>query len=163
MQPSLFSRIAKFFKWFLYNPDWGHISIRSSKVLLSRCGYRCDLCPAFEENMYRGTTRYRKSISRGWAKYFGIHIAPDKIICCGCLKDGLHLDKCCPVRPCVIKNAINNCAECVLYPCGKIRSRMEYIEEVKAKWGKIPWLDRRRFIRPYESRQRLEQLRKRKT
>lgn len=110
--------------------------------------------------MYRCTTRHRKRISRGWAKYFGINIPPDKIICSGCLNDNRILDKSCPVRPCVIKNAIANCAECVFYPCGKLKSRLEYIEEVKKERPKIHWLDRRRFIRPYENRKRLEQLRR---
>ena len=45
--------------------------------LIARCGYRCDLCPAYWENIHGPEDQQRTS--DGWFKYFGFRIPPDEI------------------------------------------------------------------------------------
>lgn len=40
--------------------------------VLARCGYRCDLCPAYHDNVSSDADRQRTS--DGWHKYFGFRV-----------------------------------------------------------------------------------------
>lgn len=134
------------------------LRLRFQRAIISRCGNRCDLCPAFNENV---TSLFqRKRISEGWKKYFNMDIAPGDVECAGCLSHGKIIDRRCPVRPCVKKQNVKTCAECSHYICGKLKPRIELADEVKKEYPKIPRRDYRMFVRPYENRGRLEELRK---
>jgi hypothetical protein len=50
--------------------------------IISRCGFRCDLCLAFKPNIEKNHQNQQK-LSDGWFKYFGFRIPPDQIICDG--------------------------------------------------------------------------------
>ena len=43
--------------------------------ILMRCGYRCDLCLAYEPNVARNPSN-REKLSDGWHKYFGFRLTP---------------------------------------------------------------------------------------
>ncbi len=132
------------------------------KKILSRCGYRCDLCLAYKENIEKEYSR--EKLSDGWFKYFGFRISSDDICCEGCktsdpLEDDM-IDKNCPVRSCVISKNIDNCSECENYICDKLESRLVCYDEISREFdGKIPNKDRELFIRPYENSKRLEERR----
>jgi hypothetical protein len=128
--------------------------------ILSRCGYRCDLCLAYRPNVEADPSN-RQVLSDGWYTYFGFRIPADQIICDGCLARAPRLiDKSCPVRPCVMEKGLHNCAECPEYICPKLAERLVVYEEVATRCpGPIPEEDRRRFIGPYENRKRLDDLR----
>ena len=128
--------------------------------IVSRCGYRCDLCLAYRPNV-EAQPQNRQVLSDGWFKYFGFRIPPEQIVCDGCMAEhGRLIDQACPVRPCVISKSLENCASCSEYPCEQLLGRMVDAEEVAARTGSpIPPEDRARFIRPYENKRRLEQLR----
>jgi len=128
--------------------------------ILSRCGYRCDLCLAYKPNIEAHPENALK-LSDGWFKYFGFRIPAEKISCDGCLSTtGETLDIGCPVRPCVIARELNNCAYCPDYACEKLQERLVTIEDMQTKAGHvISKADRTHFILPYENRQRLEALR----
>jgi hypothetical protein len=130
--------------------------------ILSRCGYRCDLCLAYRPNVQANPSN-QQNLSDGWHKYFGFRIPPEKIMCDGCMADDPHLvDNACPVRPCVIERALRNCAGCADYECERLAERLVNYEDVAARFGSpIPEEDRARFIAPYENKQRLEELRAR--
>jgi len=51
--------------------------------LITRCGYRCNLCPAYKENIHSKEDQERTS--DGWFRIFGFRIPPEKILCDGCL------------------------------------------------------------------------------
>src|SRR5512139_2022666 len=79
--------------------------------LLAPCGYRCDLCPAYRENI-RGPGDQRRT-SDGWFKYYGFRIPPEQICCDGCLDarpEARRIDRDCPVRPCARVRATPTCA-----------------------------------------------------
>lgn len=125
--------------------------------ILTRCGYRCDLCLAYKENIKSFEDRER--ISDGWFKHFGFRISPENIKCDGCLtpdEENPHLnDDSCPVRKCVLEKGFENCSRCEDYICEKLESRMVD----RSDFGSISEKDYRCFVKPYESRERLEKLR----
>ena len=127
--------------------------------IVSLCGYRCDLCPAYNENTK--SISDRQKVSDGWLKYFGAKVPPEETgVCVGCLNEGKHIDAGCPVRPCALEKGVDSCAHCKEFICEKLKSRVEYIEKIMKKFGKeIPEEDCNLFIKPYESRSRLMKLR----
>ncbi len=129
-------------------------------AILSRCGFRCDLCLAYRPNVEEHPEN-RQALSDGWQRYFGFRIPPEAIVCDGCWTEhGQLLDATCPVRPCVAGRGLASCAGCDEYVCDRLRDRLVDADELAARAGApIPAADRERFIRPYENRRRLEQLR----
>lgn len=130
--------------------------------ILSRCGYRCDLCLAYRPTVEADPST-RQVLSDGWHTYFGFRILAEEIVCDGCMACGpVLIDTACPVRPCVIERGLVNCASCPDYGCEKLQQRLVTYESVVARVGApIPEKDRARFIAPYENQARLEELRAR--
>jgi len=129
------------------------------RPILTRCGYRCDLCLAYKPNVESHPSNQQK-LSDGWHKYFGFRIPPEKIICDGCMADDPTLiDQACPVRPCVIEKGLDNCSHCGQFICEKLTERLVMCEEViKRVNAEIPEDDYLCFIRPYENKKRLDEL-----
>ncbi|NIS79695.1 MAG: DUF3795 domain-containing protein [Anaerolineales bacterium] len=66
--------------------------------IVRRCGYRCDLCLAYRPNIEANPSN-QQILSDGWYRYFGFRMAPENIICYGCMSEDPQLiDKACPVR-----------------------------------------------------------------
>ena len=128
--------------------------------ILTRCGYRCDLCLAYKPNVQNNPSNQQK-LSDGWHKYFGFRLHPTQICCDGCMAaNPKSIDQSCPVRPCVIAKGLDNCAQCELYVCEKLAQRLVVYDEVKKRvYTEIPEDDYLCFIRPYENRERLDALR----
>ncbi len=125
--------------------------------ILTRCGYRCDLCLAFKPNIAKHPTD-RQKLSDGWYKYFGFRIAPADLCCDGCMSDNPKLiDTSCPVRPCALERGLDNCAQCEQYMCDKLKTRIVSLAEVRQRTGfEVPEHDYICFIRPYENTPRLD-------
>jgi hypothetical protein len=128
--------------------------------ILTRCGYRCDLCLAYRPNVEANPAN-QQTLSDGWHKYFGFRIPAEQIVCDGCMApDPLLIDQACPVRPCVIERALSTCAQCPDFGCEKLAERLVAYETIVARMGtQIPEEDRGRFIAPYENKRRLDDLR----
>jgi hypothetical protein len=128
--------------------------------ILTRCGYRCDLCLAYRPNVEKNPANQQK-LGDGWFKYFGFRLPSESILCDGCMADNPRLiDNACPVRPCVIERGLNNCAQCEDYICEKLAQRLVVGEDIRQKaGGSFPEDDYQCFIRPYENKRRLEALR----
>jgi hypothetical protein len=129
--------------------------------ILSRCGYRCDLCLAYKPNVEKNPASQQK-LSDGWYKYFGFRLPPEQIICDGCMSSDHPqlIDQACPVRPCVIEKGLDNCSQCAEYICEKLKERLVDYQEVKNRINaEIPEHDRLCFIQPYENKIRLDGLR----
>lgn len=128
--------------------------------ILSRCGYRCDLCLAYRPNIEADPSR-RQKLSDGWYTYFGIRIPPSEIVCDGCrAENGRLIDTACPVRPCVIARGLETCAQCADGGCAALSARVVTLADAQKRvsWT-IPDGDYRCFIRPYENKRRLAALR----
>jgi hypothetical protein len=128
--------------------------------ILSRCGYRCDLCLAYVPNVEANPSN-RDVLSDGWHAYFGFRIPPARVQCDGCMAEAPRLiDQACPVRPCAIARGVANCAACSEYVCERLQERLVVYEDVAAHVASsIPATDRARFIAPYENKARLDALR----
>ncbi len=128
--------------------------------ILTRCGYRCDLCLAYTPNV-TGTPSNREKLSDGWFKYFGFRLPPERILCDGCMAQNPRLiDQACPVRPCVLERGLDNCAQCEEYICARLAERLVVYEAVRERaGGSVPEDDHQCFIRPYENKRRLDALR----
>jgi hypothetical protein len=128
--------------------------------ILTRCGYRCDLCLAYKPNVVKDPSNQQK-LSDGWYKYFGFRLPAPEIFCDGCMADNPKLiDNSCPVRPCVIEKGLDNCSQCEQYICEKLAQRIVVYEDVKCRIGaEIPEDDNICFIKPYENKKRLDALR----
>jgi len=115
--------------------------------ILTRCGYRCDLCLAYRPNVASNPANQQK-LSDGWYKYFGFRLPAAEILCDGCMADDPRLiDQNCPVRPCVIARGFDNCSQCERYVCYKLTERLVVYEEVGQRVGaEIPEDDRQCFI-----------------
>jgi hypothetical protein len=128
--------------------------------ILSRCGYRCDLCLAYQPNI-AAHPENAQLLSDGWFTYFGFRIPAEKINCPGCLSDSVEtLDTGCPVRPYVTGRGLDICASCTDYACEKLIERLVTFEDMQIKAGSpIPEDDPMNFIFPYENKVRLDTLR----
>jgi len=120
--------------------------------IIARCGYRCDLCPAYKENIHGPEDLQRTS--DGWFKYYGFRIPPDRIRCDGCLDerpDARRIDKTCPIRPCAVARGVETCGHCPKCGCRRCKSRDVTRERVEKRIGSpLPPEDSRRFVLPYE-------------
>jgi hypothetical protein len=127
--------------------------------ILSYCGYRCDLCPAYYENLT--SDEDRKRVRDDWAGYYDYAVEPGEVDCKGCkagLRDG---NPDCKVRPCAMAKGLAICSECTEFGCDKIRKQWEAIRPIAAKHGRsMSPEDYERYIRPYLSEERLRNLRK---
>lgn len=131
------------------------------KEILTKCGYRCDLCLAYKENIEKEDNR--KILSDGWYKYFGFRIEPEDIMCEGCVScdNPKLIDNNCPVRPCVISKGLENCAYCTEYICDKLLERIvDYDEKINFDHHNIPTEDYENIVKPYESKKRLNEIRR---
>lgn len=127
--------------------------------VLSRCGNRCDLCPAYKPNI-EAHPENRQKLSDGWLKYYDVSIPADEISCAGCMTDGPRLSEDCPVRSCVLEKGFDNCAECDEYICEKLKPRIVIYEDIKQQISEdISEDDYRCFIQPYENKLRLDSIR----
>lgn len=128
--------------------------------ILTKCGYRCDLCLAYKPNLEKHPEN-RQILSDGWHTYFGFRIPAENIYCDGCLSmDGRQIDSSCPVRPCVIEREISNCAFCDEYICEKLETRIVSFQDIQERFEQpIPDADRAQFIKPYENKKRLKKIR----
>jgi hypothetical protein len=129
--------------------------------VLTRCGYRCDLCHAYKDNIEKDDQR--QMLSDGWFKLFGFRIVPENIYCEGCISSNCLtanlIDKGCPVRPCVIEKGYENCAQCDKFICEKLKERIVIFEDREEKVGfKISRSERKHIIKPYENFVRLSEL-----
>lgn len=132
------------------------------KEKIGCCGYRCDLCPAFKENI--AGEEDRRKVSDGWFRYYGFRIPAAEICCDGCLPEGCdnprRIDPDCRVRQCVQERGLSNCAHCDQYICDELAKKMVDFEEIVRKHGTpIPPEDHARFMEPYEGKKVLDSIR----
>ncbi len=126
--------------------------------LLSYCGYRCDQCPGYHENIE--SDEDRKRIQADWVKYYDHKVEAEEIDCQGCkagLRDG---NPNCKVRPCAIEKGVATCAECGEFACETIQKQMDAIKPIAKKHSDtMPAGDYQHYIAPYESEDRLRRFR----
>lgn len=132
--------------------------------VIARCGYKCNLCLIHRENLKKDEQN-RQAFRDALEKYYGEKLTLEECYCDGCMTDDsenpVRITKDCEVRPCVIAKNIDNCAYCLQYPCQTLDSKFVDRRELEERYGSpIPEEDYRLFIMPYESRQKLDRIRR---
>jgi hypothetical protein len=137
------------------------------KKTLAKCGCNCRNCPTYKENLKMVDDGKRCSL--GWEKYLNIRLSPEKLrLCDGCnLPDKerrvFYLN--CRVRKCSIRNSIENCAYCSVYPCDDVLNihsiqKPNAREDIEKRIGaRISQDDYLVFIEPYEGIKHLNEIR----
>ena len=133
------------------------------KEKMGFCGFRCELCPAYKDNITSEEDRQR--ISDGWFKYYGFRIPAEEIYCDGCLAENClnprRIDPECEVRACALERELANCAHCRDYICEKLSKKIIKPEKIAERaGGSIPQRDFERFVKPYDSAKILADIRK---
>lgn len=119
--------------------------------IIAKCGYRCDLCPAFESNL--GSEADKQRMSEALAKYYNCTLPPEQIRPCkGCQAASEAPDSDCQVYPCVKARGLDNCGQCPEFGCAKLKTRMDVVEHCLRQHPDVPQADYDRFFRPYLSR-----------
>jgi hypothetical protein len=139
--------------------------MKAPTPITARCGYRCDLCPAYRENIRNPADSQRTS--DGWFKYFGFRIPPDQVCCDGCRDErpeAHRIDSTCPIRPCALCRNVDTCGQCPRCGCRKFKSRDVTREGVEKRLGAtLPPKDYRSFVLPYERSEMRSRPSKKKT
>ncbi len=130
---------------------------------LSCCGYKCKDCTAYRENIT--SKDWQQMVSDGWFKIYGFRIPAEQCFCDGCLTENCEnprrIDTECPVRSCVLAKGIPNCAYCNEYICIKLSKKIVNPKEVIKKCKEpISKEEYERFIKPYDNKTRLDEIRK---
>ena len=92
--------------------------------MIACCGLDCSLCEAFIATKADDGSR-REQVAREWSALYHTDIQPEQISCDGCRAGGrlfFYCETMCEIRKCCLENDLANCAECVDYPCGMLRS-----------------------------------------
>lgn len=133
------------------------------KEKISFCGYRCELCPAYNDNIT--SEEDRQKVSDGWFKYYGFRIPPEEICCDGCLAENCpnprRIDPECEVRACALQREVANCAHCDDFMCEKLLKKIIYPKKISERvGGSIPQKDFESFVKPYDGKTILENIRR---
>jgi hypothetical protein len=126
--------------------------------MISKCGYRCDLCLIHETNLKGEDDKQR--MSDALAKYYDCNLPPEQIKPCkGCQAIQTSPDPNCPVYPCAQDKGMETCAHCPDFGCDKLKQRMDVVEECLERHLDVPSEDYELFFKPYLSRTTLMEIR----
>ena len=131
------------------------------KEKVSFCGYRCEICPAYKDNIT--CEEDQQKVSDGWFKYYGFRIPAEEIYCDGCLAENCsnprRIDPECGVRACALDRSVSSCAYCDEYICEKLSKKMIDTKKIAERMGgSIPQEDFKRFVKPYNGKSILEEI-----
>ena len=161
---SVFNRIE-----FAVPFSWKRRDVGIMKPVISKCGNLCSVCPWGHWIRIDQSTAEWESYAEDAKKYLGY--MPAKNPCQGCqtpneklVKDvGVHnFIRGCSARKCATHNGFENCAFCSRYPCDKIQTmnRVDRLDEAERRLGEsIPNDKYQAFIRPYEGKKTLDEIR----
>ncbi len=116
----------------------------------TRCGMRCDICPAFLPNRAAADLERARAL---WAELFGVDQPAEALACGGCRGEtSALLDKECPVRPCVIERGFEDCGDCPDMPCEDLKRRWVERRQIEARLGHaLTEDDYRKYILAFEN------------
>ena len=133
--------------------------------IIARCGYKCNHCLIYRDNIKgeEDRRRFRDSL----LKYYGDELTLEQCYCDGCMTEDsenpVRVDVDCQVRPCVIEKGLNNCGSCEEYPCKVLEPKIVDYQRVPERYGgPLPEEDYEIFVKPYEIRRTLEEIRQKR-
>jgi len=126
---------------------------------MTMCGYCCDLCKAFAQNIK--TNDKREGLASAWKKYYNLDFKAEDTYCDGCRcekADAKRIDIGCPVRKCVLEKRLNHCGDCNDYPCNIFDQRKGLCaEEAECQQGEEFNIDEyNEYLLAYDNKVRLD-------
>ncbi|MEN8126226.1 MAG: DUF3795 domain-containing protein [Planctomycetota bacterium] len=123
------------------------------KEKMAVCGYRCDLCTVYKENLKHIG---KNEVKAGFIKYFNHELDSDTLDGCqGCSADG---DDKCTVKTCAKEKGLTNCGLCKEFPCDNVQGKMDVIDKYFNDVSALPARDQELFVKPYQSEPRLREI-----
>ena len=125
--------------------------------VIAKCGYRCDLCPAYETNLT--SEEDKQQMCEAFAEYYGYDLTPEQLNPCkGCVNLDAPPDGVCRIFFCAQKKEVPNCAHCGDYPCEMLDTDMKAGEEHLGKLADMPTEKYEKYCRPFVNRPTLEEI-----
>ena len=120
---------------------------------LGCCGYRCDQCPAYRENI--SGLEHQRRIAEGWRDVYGVDATPADVYCDGCSDlraEAKRIDTDCKVRACVLEKGLSHCGRCCAdRPCDKTADKPQSRADIERNIGRaLSEEEYRLFVEPYE-------------
>lgn len=94
--------------------------------MIGCCGIDCDKCPSYMASL-NGNEDELERIASEWSTD-SMHLTADDVRCYGCHAGVEHVASFCAdcdVRTCAQRHGFGTCAECVDYPCEKLKNPHE--------------------------------------
>lgn len=127
---------------------------------ISLCGFNCGICPAYKLNLKSDEDRVK--IDEGWKKFHRTRgWLYKESYCEGCFNvpEKAPLWSSCPIRKCVLTNNVENCGNCLDYPCPRINNMINATQLIAKRTRKNGTQeDFQKFALPHMSKSRLEEI-----
>lgn len=123
--------------------------------VIAKCGNRCDLCPAYTDNVAQNGA---ETVSENWQRIYGFYVPPEKIACGGCDADDCPHAADCGIRACCLDRGFDNCAYCGELICEKLQKNISAVDEMEKKYADISKEDHGLYILPYKIKETLLRL-----
>lgn len=117
--------------------------------IIAKCGNRCDICPAYRENIAQYGA---EAVSENWNRYLKFYLPADKIECAGCHAEGYRPAGDCAIRKCCVERAYDNCAACPEMICVKLKHNIDAMDELEKAQESIPEEIYAQYFAPYQNR-----------
>ena len=107
--------------------------------LIAYCGLDCCQCPAYIATQKDDQEGLAKTAAQ-WAEKFKVEVKPKDVICDGCATPSprkASYCNICEVRLCCIGKAVDTCASCAEYICGKLKEVFKQAPQAKENLEKI--------------------------
>ncbi len=101
------------------------------------CGLDCAECPAYIAYC-TDDRKLRQETAAQWQLMYDYPFLAEDINCSGCMKEGAKIGHCksCDMRVCAHLKDVDNCGECVSYPCSKIENFLDTLPDEMARQNK---------------------------
>ena len=107
--------------------------------MIACCGLDCSLCEAYLATR-DGDDARKAQIAREWSALYHTDIQPEQVNCDGCRAGGrlsFYSATLCEIRKCCMENELENCAECVDYPCDMLKGFLKTAPEAGANLARL--------------------------
>lgn len=104
--------------------------------IIAACGNDCSVCPRYTKGPYTKSDKELESTAKLWLEigYRDHVVTNEEIACSGCVEDNWCRYQ---VVKCVNEKHINNCGECVEYPCDNIKECFEVTQSFEPFCKKV--------------------------